>query len=88
MSMNPFTHRSEPDPLYVLTPPRGSVTALPVPLWRTLTATLATRFDKSASIIQQLIPKDTQFAQYGRACQLEGGDTIHARELIPLRSDS
>jgi hypothetical protein len=85
--MNPLAHHNEPDPSYVFTPPIGSVMALSKSLWMTLTATLATRFDKSASIIRKLIPKDTRFAQYGRACQLEGGDVMHARELNPLRSD-
>ena len=88
MFMNLLAHYSEPDPLYIFTPSIGPVIALSASLWTTLTATLATHFDKSASIIQKLIPKNTQFAQYGWACQLEGGDTMHAHELIPLRSDS
>ena len=88
MSINSLAHCHEPDPSFVFTPPIGSVIALPTSLWMTLTATLATCFDKSASIIWKLIPKTTQSAHYGRACQLEGGDTMHARELIPLRSDS
>ena len=86
--MNPLVHHSDPDPLYVLTPPVGPVATLSAPLWMTLTATLATCFDKAASIIRRLIPKSTRFAQYGRACRLEGGDTMHAHDLIPLRSDS
>jgi hypothetical protein len=76
-----------PDPSYILTPPKQS-TILPLSLWKTLTATLATRLDKPAAIIHKLIPQKTHFVQYGRAQQLEGGDTMHARELIPLKSDS
>jgi hypothetical protein len=53
-----------------------------------LTATLATRLEKSPSVIRRLIPQVTQFHQYGRVYHLEGGDTMHARELLPLRSDS
>ena len=49
---------------------------------------IATRFDKSAAVIRKLIPKTTYFVQYGRAQQLKGGDTMHAREVIPLKSDS
>jgi hypothetical protein len=64
------------------------VDSLPVPLWKTLTATLATRFEKPVSIIRKLIPKETRILYYRRARQLEGGDTVHARELIPLKSDS
>jgi hypothetical protein len=86
--MNVYAYCHKLDPLYVLTPPKQLGTILSSFLWKTLTATLATRFDKSASIIRKLIPKNTRFIQYGRACQLEGGDTMHARELIPLKSDS
>ena len=53
-----------------------------------LTASLATRFDTTAQTICRLIPKDTQFVQYGRVRQLEGGDIMHARELNPPQSDS
>jgi hypothetical protein len=53
-----------------------------------LTASLATCFDVTAQTICQLIPKDSQFIQYGRVYQLEGGDVIHARELNPPQSDS
>ncbi|KAI0289703.1 hypothetical protein B0F90DRAFT_1641478 [Multifurca ochricompacta] len=53
-----------------------------------LIATLATCFNKPASVIQELIPQNTQFAQYGHACQLEGGDVMHAHDFVPLRSDS
>ena len=77
-----------PDPLFILTPPKQSEVILPLSLWKTLTATLATRFDKSAAVIRKLIPKTTYFVQYGRAQQLKGGDTMHAREVIPLKSDS
>jgi len=64
------------------------VKTLSKPLWTTLTATLATRFEKSVSVIRKLIPSQSPFDQYGRARQLDGGDTIHARELIPLQTDS
>ena len=57
-------------------------------LWTTLTATLATSFETSASVIQKLIPSQSPFDQYGRARQLDGGDTIHAWELIPLQNES
>jgi hypothetical protein len=53
-----------------------------------LTASLATRFDVTAQIIRQLIPKDSQFIQYGQVYQLEGGDVMHAHELNPPQSDS
>jgi len=56
-------------------------------LWTTLTATLATRFEISVSAIRKLIPSQSPFDQYGRARQLDGGDIIHARELIPLQTD-
>jgi proline racemase len=53
-----------------------------------LTASLATRFDVTAQTIRQLIPKDSQFIQYGWVYQLEGGDIMHAHELNPPQSDS
>ena len=77
-----------PDPLYVLTPPVQYAGRLTDSLWKLLTATLCTRFEKPVKTIRQLIPKTTPFHHYGRACQLEGGDTIHGRELIQLQSDS
>jgi hypothetical protein len=58
------------------------------PLWMKLTASLATRFDVTAQTIRRLIPKDSQFVQYGRVYQLEGGDVMHACELRPPQSDS
>ena len=88
MLMNPLAYHSELDPLYVLTPPKGPVETLSAPLRMKLIATLATRFNKPVSIIRELIPQNTRFAQYGRVCQLEGGDTMHARDFVPLRSDS
>jgi hypothetical protein len=53
-----------------------------------LTAVLSTRLAKSASLIRKLIPKETHVVQYGRVQRLDGGDTIQARELIPLGADS
>ena len=76
------------DPLCVLTPPKLSAKAIQRSLWMKLTVSLATRFDTSAQIIRQLIPKDSKFVQYGRIYQLEGGDTMHACELNPPQSDS
>ena len=57
-------------------------------LWMKLTASLATHFEVTAQTIRRLIPKNSQFVQYGRVYQLEGGDVMHARELNPLLSDS
>ena len=76
------------DPLYVLTPPTKSAESINCSLWMKLTASLATHFDVTAQTICQLIPKDSQFIQYGQVYQLEGGDVMHARELISPQSDS
>ena len=57
-------------------------------LWTTLTATLSTCFETPVSVIRKLVPSGSPFDHYGRACQLDGGDVIHAQELIPLQSDS
>jgi hypothetical protein len=88
MLMNMHAYCYVPDPSFILTPPKQSAVILPLFLWKTLTATLATRFDKSAAVIHKLIPQNTHFIQYGRVQQLGGGDTMHAHELIPLKSDS
>jgi hypothetical protein len=88
MLMNMHAYCYVPDPSFILTPLKQSTVILPLFLWKTLTATLATRFDKSAAVIRKLIPQNTHFIQYGRVQQLGGGDTMHARELIPLKSDS
>jgi hypothetical protein len=77
-----------PDPSFILTSPKQSTVILPLFLWKTLTVTLATHFDKSAAVICKLIPQNTRFIQYGQVQQLGGGDTMHACELIPLKSDS
>ena len=83
-----MTDFSNLDPLYVLTPPMQLAKTLSKPFWTTLTATLATRLETSVSIIQKLIPPTFPFVQYGRACQVDGGDIIHARELVSLQTDS
>ena len=57
-------------------------------LWMKLTASLATCFDTTAQTIHLLIPKDSQFVQYGWVYQLEGGDVMHAHGLNPPQSDS
>jgi hypothetical protein len=88
MSTNLLAYRSELDSLYVLTLPKGPVETLSTTLRTKLMVTLATCFNKSASIIRELIPRNTRFAQYGRARQLDGGDVMHARDFVPLRSDS
>ena len=77
-----------PDPSYILTPPKQSAAILPLFLWKTLTATLATHFDKPAAINCKLLPQKICFVQYGQAQQLEGRDMMHARKLIPRQSDS
>ena len=53
-----------------------------------LTVLLATHFDATAQTIRRLIPKDSQFVQYGQVYQVEGGDVMHACELNPPQSDS
>ena len=82
-----MTNFSNLDPLYVLNSPKPLAKTLSKSLWTTLTATLATCLETSVSVIQKLIPPLSPFVQYGQACQLDGGDIIHARELIPLRTD-
>lgn len=68
--------------------PRRYITTLDPSLWKTLTAALATRYDKSASMIHTLIPKNTSVIAHGRVRKLEGGDTIQARKLVPLMSNN
>lgn len=53
-----------------------------------MAGTLATRLEKTIGTICNLLPKKTKFEQYGRACHTEGGDTIQAREIVMLGSDS
>ena len=85
--MNMHAYCYVPDPTFILTPPKQSAVTLPLSLWKTLTAILATHFDKSAAVICKLILRNTHFVQYGQAQQLGGGDTMHACELNPLKSD-
>ena len=86
--MNLITLVLNSDLLYVLTPPMRYAESIKHSLWMKLTASLATRFDATAHTIRRLIPKDSQFIQYGRVYQLEGGDVMHACELNPPQSDS
>ena len=88
MLMKPLAYCSELDPLYVLTPPKGPVETLSAPLRMKLIVTLITHLNNSVSIIQALIHQNTRFAQDGHVHQLEGGDTMHAHDFVPLRSDS
>ena len=88
MLMNMHAYCYVPDPSYILTPPKQFAVILPLSLWKTLTATLATCFDKPAAIIRKVIPQKTHFVQYSVAQQLGGGDTMHACKLIPLKSKS
>ncbi|KAF8239424.1 hypothetical protein L208DRAFT_1237679 [Tricholoma matsutake] len=74
--------------LYVLTPPMQSTESINHSLWMKLTVLLATCLDVTVQTIRQLIPKDSQFIQYGRVYQLEGGDVMRAHELNPPQSDS
>lgn len=53
-----------------------------------LTAVLSTRLAKPPSVIRKLVPRDTCVVQYGRVQQLDGGDTIQGRDLVPLSADS
>ena len=76
------------DPLYVPTPPMRSAESIKHSLWLKLTASLAMRFDVTTQTVRQLIPKESQFIQYGRVYQLEGGDIMHACELNQRQSDS
>ena len=87
---NPVNYFSNLDPLYVLNSPMAKplVKTLSKSLWTTLTATLATRFEAPVSVIRKLISSQSSFDQYGRPRQLDGGDIVHAWELIPLQTDS
>lgn len=76
------------DPTYALLPPVKYSVTLSSSLWETVTATLSTRLNKRVSDIRKVLPRQTLFVQYGRACQLNGGDRMQARELVPLQSDS
>lgn len=53
-----------------------------------LTASLATQFEKTAQTMRKILPKETQFEQYGRARNRNGGSTIQARSIIELGHDS
>jgi len=87
-SMYLHAHCGGLDPLYALSRRKRTATTLSTSMWMTITATLATRFNKSASVIRRLIPKETRFVQYGRACRLDGGDIIHASQLNSVKPDS
>ncbi|KIL55903.1 hypothetical protein M378DRAFT_182111 [Amanita muscaria Koide BX008] len=74
------------DPLYVPASPK-TISVLPRELWLKFTATLATRFGMRATDVRKLVPKKLEVTEYGRVRQLDGGDTMQARELVPLGVD-
>ncbi|KIL56887.1 hypothetical protein M378DRAFT_62534, partial [Amanita muscaria Koide BX008] len=73
-------------PLYVLSSPK-TTSVLPRELWLKLTATLGTRFSMKAADVRKLVPKQIEVTEYGRVRRLDGGDSMQARELVPLPMD-
>ena len=82
----PFQYSTLADPLFALTPPRG-LSPLSPALWRKVTATLATRYNTTSTIIRSHLPQEQPVAQYGRITRRDGGDTIHGADLGSSRPD-
>jgi hypothetical protein len=75
------------DPLFILTPPKIDNQALPLGLWKGLTASLATRFGVGVGTVRKLLPECTAMIQFGRVERTEGGDVIHARDVSNRSAD-
>ena len=63
------------------------MSVLPHKLWLKFTATLGTRFGMKAAAVRRLVPKKLEVTEYGRLRRLGGGDSMQARELVPLSAD-
>ncbi|TDL14430.1 hypothetical protein BD410DRAFT_734083 [Rickenella mellea] len=72
-------------PKCVLMPPKTWQALNEVPrLHHKVAACLATRFNVSISVAKKVVPVDA-IEQWGKVRRIDGGDTMHARELVPLR---
>jgi hypothetical protein len=65
----------------VLLPPNKNCN-VPAPLANKIAISLATRYGITVAAARKYIP--TQLSQWGKVCRLEGGDTMHARDLVRL----
>ena len=55
---------------------------MPAPFLNKIVISLATRYGITVATAQKYIP--AQLSQWGKVCRSEGGDTMHARDLIWL----
>ena len=55
------------------------------PIHRVLTNSLATRFNVSSTVASKFLPKVVE--QWGKLRRLEGGDIMHAHDIVSQRMD-
>jgi hypothetical protein len=61
--------------------------SLPTALYNVLISTLATRFEVNTKVLRIIFPPSLKVIPYGRTTLVNGGDIIHARELVKLTPD-
>jgi hypothetical protein len=69
------------DPKSVLLPPH-KIIDVSAPLANKVAISLATRYGITVAAARKYVP--SQLSQWGKVSRLEGGDTIHTRDLIRL----
>ena len=60
---------------------------LPLSLWKVVISTLATRYNKSTEVMRSIFPQTLCVVTYGRAKELDSGETIQGRDIVPLTAD-
>ena len=81
VSNSPLTNWCCIDPKSVLLPP-NKISGVPAPFLNKIVISLATRYGITVATAQKYIP--AQLSQWGKVCRSEGGDTMHACDLIRL----
>ncbi len=54
-------------------------------MYAKVVATLATLGDSPLRTVKRWFPEDTEVLQFGKVARINGGDTMHGRDLVGLR---
>ena len=79
------THTTQDDS-FALKAPR-KVETLALALWKTIRATLATRFGVGVQSVGHVFPRDLAVLQFGRVSRSGGGDSMRGHDFVKLASD-
>ena len=74
------------DPTIVLLPPH-SMAPLPLPLFKSVSAALGTRYDVAVSSIRPRL-RNAKISTYAKVRRVDGGDMMHASSAVHSGEDS